>query len=110
GELVVGRADRALAAVDEVEPVAPARGSPAGEAADRLHEAAAVACLDVEARAQQPHHGLPVADLANADVADGSPPEVAGHEQLHSTRPLLARPEAAASGRQAGDEQQQGGR
>src|SRR5205085_12606076 len=95
-ELVVGGADLRLDSVDEVEPVPLAARALAGHPADRLDEAAAIARPHVEVRAQQPHDGLPLPDLAGPDVTQRLVAEVARDAQLDAARALLAGPDAAA--------------
>ncbi len=63
-EGVVGGATVSLVAVDEIEPVPPAR-SVACEALDRLDEAAAVARLDLHRVLERLHRGLSRLDLVD---------------------------------------------
>ena len=97
-----------LDAVDEEEPVDLAAAPLAGEAVDRLDEAAAEARLDVELRAEHPHDGLPLADLVDANLAELAMAEVARDAQRGAAAgALLALAEAAARRRrrEAGEEE-----
>src|SRR4051794_7076172 len=62
----LGRTPASFDPVDEEEPVPPARRGPL-DAFDRLHEAAAVACRDVELAVERLHRRQPGRDAARVD-------------------------------------------
>ena len=95
--------------VDVVEPVDRAAFlAPAGDAVDLLHEAAAVAGLDLEVALQHPHHGLAARDRVGRARPDLARAEVARHGQRRAAALALAGAQAAAA-REREQRDEQGG-
>ncbi len=87
-----------------------AAGFAAFDAADALHEPAAVARVDAVVAKQQAHHRVFAADLRVRGGVQDPRAEVARHVHLHRPR-RAARAEAAAAERQhAGEARQERGR
>ena len=97
-ELVRGGAVLGQDPVDVVEPVdRPAVLATARDAVDLLHEAAAVAGLDVEVALQHPHHRLAARDRVGRAGADLARAEVARDGERRAALLALARAQAAAA-------------